>query len=111
MADFFTKPLQGSLFCKFCAFILNLPADPVSQLQEHVESSRWGMMMSSVSRQMVIDQPHWIKEATWQATLMWHVEDAVQNKECNSISSLVWINKSKVTFYRSYHSTTETVWL
>jgi hypothetical protein len=24
IADFFTKPLQGMLFCKFCAFIMNL---------------------------------------------------------------------------------------
>ena len=38
-----------------------------------------GMMMSSVSQQMVIDQPHQIKEAPPQATLRWHIEDAVQN--------------------------------
>ena len=42
VADFFMKLLQGSLFCKFRTIILNLPSDPVSQLQEHVESSRCG---------------------------------------------------------------------
>ena len=40
VANFFMKPLQGSLFCKFRAIIMNLPSDPVSQSQEHVESSR-----------------------------------------------------------------------
>lgn len=38
IADFFTKPLQGSLFRKFRAFIMNLPPEVVeNQLQEAQE--------------------------------------------------------------------------
>ena len=59
------------------------------------------MMMSSVSRQMVIDQIHRLKEAPPQATLRWLVEDAVRSSNSKWISSLVWINKSKVAFYGS----------
>jgi hypothetical protein len=40
VADFFMKLLQGSLFRKFHAIIMNLPSDPMSRSQEHVESSR-----------------------------------------------------------------------
>ena len=38
IADFFTKPLQGALFRKFRAFVLNLPSDgPISQPQKAQE--------------------------------------------------------------------------
>ena len=37
IADFFTKPLQGALFRKFRAFIMNLPYESVDQLQEAQE--------------------------------------------------------------------------
>ena len=40
-----------------------------------------GMMMSSVSQQMVINQIHRLKEAPPQATLRWLIEDAVRSSD------------------------------
>jgi hypothetical protein len=59
------------------------------------------MMMSSVSQQVVINQIHRLEEAPPQAMLRWLIEDAVWSSNSKWISSLVWINKSKVAFYGS----------
>lgn len=42
LADFFTKPLQGTLFRQFRARLLNMPHDPVIASQECVGTSTSG---------------------------------------------------------------------
>jgi hypothetical protein len=45
--DFFTKPLQGSLFCKLQKIILNLPDDPVKLQSNKCNGSKMTNAASS----------------------------------------------------------------